>query len=219
MFEKQIRDLKDVSIVNSQNIKKLREMTKILIIDDQPFGYLESLHKSSFNLEQREDIVSISDCAEYEIVICDIRGIGKNLKSEYEGAYLASQIKKSYPDHYVMIYSANDYKADYQKFFDSVDEYVGKGEDASFWSELFDNAIEQRLNPTKLWEKTSIRLLKAGISTKSLLKIESAYVKSILKKDQSKFAKLLSNKSLSNYSTELNSLLTLISIIVTIIAL
>ena len=118
-----------------------------------------------------------------------------------------------------MIYSANDYKADYQKFFDSVDEYVSKGEDASFWSELFDNAIEQRLNPTKLWEKTSIRLLKAGISTKSLLKIESAYVKSILKKDQSKFAKLLSNKSLSNYSTELNSLLTLISIIVTIIAL
>lgn len=219
MFEKQISELKDLSIVNTQNIKRLRERTKILIIDDQPFGYLESLRKNSFNLFQREDIESISDCADYEIVICDIRGIGKKLESEYEGAYLASQIKKSYPDHYVMIYSANDYNADYQKFFDTVDDYVSKGEDTSFWSELFDNAIEQRLNPVKLWEKTSIRLIKAGISTKTLLKIESAYVKSILKKDESNFRKIISDKSLSNYSTELNSLLTLISIIVTIIAL
>ena len=55
--------------------KDLRERIRFLIIDDEPFVYLEKLRNAKFNVTQIPDITDLHAIAEYNVVICDINGV------------------------------------------------------------------------------------------------------------------------------------------------
>jgi len=90
-------DLKIIENTKEKSVQDLRKVVDVLIIDDEEFPPTDFLRNNNFRLTQKKDIDNVKDVSEYPIIMCDIRGVGKKLSTDYEGAYLIKEIKQSYP--------------------------------------------------------------------------------------------------------------------------
>ena len=178
-ISRQISELNGESILKEVSLAQLKKATEILVIDDNEFTYLEALKKSEFNIDYRSDIQSLKDVAEYDIVLCDIRGVGKFLESQYDGAYLVKQLKKKYPNKTIISYTADDYNPRYEEFLKYADAIVPKGTVLEDWDALLTGLLKDLADPVKQWAKTRQALLEAGVSTVAVAKHEARYVKAV----------------------------------------
>ena len=176
---RQISDLNGESLLKEVSLSQLKKVTEILVIDDNEFTYLEALMKSEYHIEHRTDIQSLKDAAEYDIVLCDIRGVGNFLGSQYDGAYLVKQLKKKYPNKIIVSYTAEPYNPQYEEFLKYADAIVSKGTVLEDWDSLLTELLQDLSDPVKQWEKTRQALLDAGVSTVSVAKHEARYVKAV----------------------------------------
>lgn len=175
---------------------ELKKRIEILIIDDEEFPYLETLKKHEYNITQKTDISDLRDVEAYNIILCDIRGVGKFLTSEFGGAYLIKQLKEKYPEKTIVAYTASKYDAKFQQYLSYADDTVSKGDYAlEDWTALLDRLLNELSDPIKMWEKARKTLAEAGISTIDIAKYESDYVKAIEKGKFESFKKLYENKS------------------------
>lgn len=150
-----------------------------MVIDDDEFVYLDSLKRSEYCIEYRPDIQSLKDVAEYDIILCDIRGVGKFLNSPFEGAYLVKQIKEKYPNKIVISYTANNYDPKFQEYLAFADATIPKGTALEDWDSMLTKMLKELADPVKQWEKARKALLAAGVSTVMVAKYESEYVKAV----------------------------------------
>jgi len=212
-----IDDLKDYQLLNMIDISKLRRMVDILIIDDENVDDLiDGLRRHKFNVEYKSDIDSINDVVAHDIILCDIRGVGKKFHSSKEGAYLIKEIKNSFPSKSVIAYTASTYDATYNEYFKIADDVLSKGEDIDVWVSALDTQIKSSVDPILKWTKLRVQLLDQGMSTQILSKLESEYVKAVKGKSFDSFKKLAekhySNENIKNVIQEL-----IISLLVKII--
>ena len=97
-------DLNGINLLNGINEKDLRKNISILVIDDSDFPLQEPLETIGFKFTKKsgnEESFCINDYAEYDIILCDISGVGMKLNSKFQGAFLANEIKKAYPNKMV----------------------------------------------------------------------------------------------------------------------
>lgn len=180
LLKYQLSDLKTYCALNKDDILKLRRKFEILFIDDDEIAYLENLKSNGFNVTYKTNITDIKDVSAYNIIMCDINGVGETLGKD--GASMAAQIKNAYPNKIVISYSAASHSFAYQKTLESVDKRIPKGTSIEDWLNLLDEIIEENSNPIKVWNKTEQKLLKANISTREIAELESKYVEAIIKK-------------------------------------
>ncbi|MGN0402458.1 MAG: hypothetical protein ACI4HQ_09410, partial [Acetatifactor sp.] len=74
-----IEDLKLNESVKDEKILDLRKRIDILVIDDEEFTPSIFLSNNNFRLTYKKDIDNVKDVSEYPIILCDIRGVGKQL--------------------------------------------------------------------------------------------------------------------------------------------
>ena len=210
----------DIKILKSIDYPSLgeRKQYNIAIIDDQVFPLHDSLRKHGFTLTKFTDIQDINELKSFEIIICDIRGVGQSFQSKYEGAHIVKEIHRKFPNKYLIVFSGSTFNVEYNKFFNLSDKTVKKGTDLSEWVVILDNAIKELINPYKQWEKTRLFLQENEIDSKLLLKFEQAYIKSIIKKNAKYFNNAINgNRSvMSNeyISFSLNSLSSFVTSVV-----
>lgn len=179
-----ITDLKeDFTLQESDNISLLRKNVNILIIDDNEFLPEVHLKKHGYQIVHKYDIDVITDVEPYEIILCDISGVGKKLGYEKEGAIIIQEIHKSYPMKRIIAYTANTYDAEYNRFFSIADSVVPKGLSLDDWINLLDDQVLSSINPIKQWKKIQEYLLEKGVSTLTVAKIEDKFVRSVQKKN------------------------------------
>ena len=65
---------------------------KIAIVDDEVFLYLEQLRRLGFNITTYKDVTDLNMLSSYDVIICDIKGVGKDFDSEFEGAFLLREL-------------------------------------------------------------------------------------------------------------------------------
>ena len=148
---------------------------------------MDTLKKHEYNITQKTDISDLRDVEAYKIILCDIRGVGKFLTSEFGGAYLIKQLKEKYPEKTIIAYTASNYDAN---------DTISKGDYAlEDWTSLLDRLLNDMSDPQKMWERARKALTEAGISTLDIAKYESDYVKAIEKGKFESFQKLYENKS------------------------
>ena len=176
---RKLSDLNGEPILREITLSQLKRNTEILVIDDDEFVYLESLKKIEYHIEHRTDIQGLKDVAEYDIILCDIRGVGKFLRSPYEGAYLVKQIKEKYPNKIVISYTANDYDPKFQEYLAYADATIPKGTALEDWDAMLTKMLNELVDPVKQWEKARNALLAAGVSTVMVAQYESQYVKAV----------------------------------------
>lgn len=99
----------------------------VLIIDDDEFIYANLLKKRGIHITQKRDIRSLSEVEPFDIVICDVEGVGQMMNLSFGGALIAAMIKERYPEKKVIIHSASTHSNKYAEFFNAVDAVIPKG--------------------------------------------------------------------------------------------
>lgn len=196
LFYRSISDLNGDIKLKKIPFSELKKRIEILIIDDEEFPYLDTLKKHEYNITQKTDISDLRDVEAYKIILCDIRGVGKFLASEFGGAYLIKQLKEKYPEKTIIAYTASNYDAKFQQYLNYAYDTISKGDYAlEDWTSLLDRLLNELSDPQMMWEKARKTLTEAGVSTLDIAKYESDYVKAIENGKFESFQKLYENKS------------------------
>lgn len=212
LFYKTISELNGETILQEISVADLKMTTKILVIDDQEFDYFKDLQKYDFNIRWKEDLTELSDAAEYDIILCDIRSVGNFLKSKYDGANLIKQLRVKYPNKIIVAYTAEPYEADFEPFLEAATHIIAKGTyTIEAWVSLLEKYVKELADPVEQWKKTRKTLLEAGVSTIEIAKYESSYVKAVKRKEYESLKKLYSSKKDAGSKIMLELILTIIS--------
>ena len=173
-----------IDLISIIGIRQLpdRNSTRIVVIDDAPFPYLEILQLHGFNIVQIQDVDSLDTISPYDIILCDVQGVGKKFHKEFQGAYLVKEIRKKFPFKYIVSYTAYDNDARYTALLKNADESIIKDENTDVWVEKLDNAIRSVRDIEEQWVKTRDYLLELKVPLFQVALLEDEIVTRIQKK-------------------------------------
>lgn len=161
----------------------LRELVTIAIIDDNPFQYSTALKNNGFNLEEIGDINDYNIAIPYDIIICDIQGVGSAFGSRHGGAYVIQGLRERFPDKYLIIFSGGQYDLTYKKYYDKCDKSIKKDADIEDWIVILDEAAEQLGNLKKRWIRIRSILMDTELDMNQIMLLENYYTEAILNKN------------------------------------
>lgn len=196
-FFKSTLCLNDLNI-GRWDIHENRKKARVCVIDDNPFSHKEAIENIGYNLKEIGDIDNVSQCIDYDIIVCDIRGVGKSYKSDLEGAYIIKELRTKYPDKFIVMYSSSNFTARFQPYLKFADEHLKKTDDFNEWSDALDFGTKCLLHPVNRWERSRQVLLDSGISIHKIASLETAYVKSIRKNDSKLIDKAFKDKEIDS---------------------
>lgn len=179
-----------------QAIGKLkREDVKLAIIDDEEFPYLDLLRQHKFNIDTYKDIDNLASLNVYDIILCDVSGVGKKFSEKYQGAYLVKEIYKLYPFKIILSYTGISFDARYNEYLKYADFSLKKDIDSEEWVDKLDVAIDLVSNVEKRWNRIRDYLLADNVSLLDVLLLEDDFVRKIQRGKTKKFpsAKLTTN--------------------------
>lgn len=176
---KSLRDL-DTFSVRMKTIE--RNKIPILVVDDEDFVYEDHLKQHRFDLTHFDDVDAVEVVKEYEIILCDIAGVGKRFNSKYQGAHVIGEIRKKYPFKTIIAYTGQTHDATYNRFFKLADMTVKKDIDGDEWVERLDEALSITTDPKKRWMKIRDYLIENNVSLFEIVKLENEYVDFVLNK-------------------------------------
>lgn len=172
-------------------IKIDRTIYKIAVIDDNIFPVVDELRRHGFDVTTFTDVDHISVLKNYDVIISDIKGVGKKLGSKFEGAHLILEIYHQYPNKYLIAYSSSTFNPSYNEYFKLCDVTKRKNIDIQEWVKTLDEAVTCLNDPVFQWEKTRHVLMKQKIPIDYISNLEKAYSKSIIKGDDKYFSRQL----------------------------
>jgi len=147
------------------------------IIDDEPFLYKDILNTHDFNIREISDPNDIKAVESYDIVLCDIKGVGKHFNSSFEGGHLIKEIKNRYPSKIIVAYTGQQFDPTYNKFFEMSDFTLKKDISSDEWVESLDKAVKKVIDPIEQWKRLRDLLIKKEISSLQLMYIEDGFVR------------------------------------------
>ena len=131
-------------------LKQVQKITKILILDDKrPDEIIDHLNKEGWSVRHLPDLDAISNkqLMKAHIVCLDIMDVGKQLGLN-NGMDLAKEIKKSYPEKKIIMYSTMAQHNIFDESVDLVDKKLRK--EGSLLP--FSSAIKELAMKTLSWD-------------------------------------------------------------------
>ncbi len=185
-------------------IKELKSKYEIAIIDDEPFVRASAIRHHGFRIiELGGDIKSVSQVAEYPIIVCDIKGVAKAFGSKYEGAHLISEIRKAYPDKYLIAYTGSTFDPTYNEKLNYADKVASKDIPSDNWTAYLEEALKNVGDPKERWLRLRDSFLKCGVDLYDVFKLEQAFINSINKRDSAIFTNSANSLSLKDDTKKL----------------
>ena len=174
--------IKDLNTPSRKIKSASRDRFKIAIIDDEDFVFLEEVRKSGFDIRKYDDALDLQMFDSYPIIICDIKGVGKDFKSPMGGAFLIRELKKKYPLKAYAAYTGSTYDISINNYLEGV-SIIKKDIEIDDWCIEIDNLIRNISDPKEVWLKIRDILLKEEVDLISLANLEDEYVDIILNKN------------------------------------
>ena len=130
------------------------------------------------------DIKSVNEVLKYDVVLCDIMGVGKYLDPRLQGASIIAEVRRSFPEKYVIAYTGAALNQVAARQANALaDDTLKKDADIEDWIGLLDKYMNASQDPFKVWIRIRSTLIDRGVDTKDVLCLEDAYVRSIKKGD------------------------------------
>lgn len=168
-----------------KNTQGIRQNLRIAVIDDQPFLYLEALQSNNFDIASVGNINNVNQLERYDIIACDLRNVGMELNSKLQGASVIQEIKRLYPNKYIIAYSGSFDRSQMSKIASqTADKKINKSADLDKWIVTLDDAISSSVNPLAQWSRIRHRLVELNVSAEKVAKVENAFAKSIILKNK-----------------------------------
>lgn len=189
------------------SIAELRKYVHMLVIDDNDFMPESFLKANGYQIHHKTDIDTIKDVEPYDIILCDISGVGKKLGFSKEGAFIIREIHANYPNKRIIAYTSNTYDTDYNQFFSMADFVAPKDLGIDDWINVLDMQVKKSSNPVYQWNKIRNYLLENDVSTLTIAKIEDKYVSAVKDGNFEKLKKFVQGKDskLSSIVTDFTS--------------
>ena len=180
-------NLKTISSVEEQRIDMRinvpRETIKICVIDDEGFD-INMLYDLGYkNIRKKIQFEGMDEYQDYDIILCDVEGIGIDVDAEKQGLAVAEQIKNVYPEKIVVLYSGKNIET-FGELPKVLDGYLRKQSSMSELAKSLDTYYKKSIDPINVWKKTRDEMLNNGISTKTIAFLEDRYCRSLLDKKE-----------------------------------
>lgn len=180
-----------------------RDKIKICVIDDEGFTKKSQLAKLGYSdITELYSFESVNSLKEYDVILCDMDGIGKLLDETKQGIAVAEQLRINFPLKKIFIYSGKTIEG-YGELPNEV-EYISKQLSANELSKYLDNKCSYFWDPIESWEYMYELMIKSKLSAKTIAVIEDRFVTSILEKKNLFYSD--NNKILPNIQTVINVL-------------
>lgn len=199
-----ISDLSENAALKMPNsIAELRKHVHMLIIDDNDFIPEPHLKANGYQIQHKIDIDTIKDVEPYDIILCDIAGVGKKLGYAREGAFIIREIHANYPNKRIIAYTSYTYNPEYNQFFSMADFVAPKEFGIDDWIDALDDQVRKSIDPVNQWKKIRNYLLENDVSTLTIAKIEDKFVAAVSSKNFDKLKTYVEGKD-----SKLNSIIT-----------
>ena len=163
---------------------------QVAIIDDNEVPYIETLRNNGFNITHHLDIDNFEMMKTYSIIICDIKGVGKKFGSDKEGAHIIREIRRLYPDKYLIAMSSDVYNIRWVKLLDDADDKIIRDADVDQVIDALSIAVGIMRCNKERWLRVRDYLIKSHkMDLFEVWKIEQKFIKSVVSKDRSIFEK------------------------------
>ena len=180
LFWKRFKTISDLRTADLKLKKVRRSDVKIAIIDDEPIEIMDILKSHKFNIDLNPKIESINILGEYDIIICDIHGVGEAFSKEFQGAYLVKEIYKQYPFKIIISYTGITYDARYNEYLKHAEFSLKKDVSSEDFVEKLDAAISLIQDPVHRWNKIKNYLVENDVPTYEIALIEDDFVRRLL---------------------------------------
>ncbi|EKN4757651.1 hypothetical protein DVP10_21665 [Yersinia enterocolitica] len=178
-----IDDLNSIGISGSDN-RDERSKIKIAIIDDEDIPFLNSLRNSGYNIQHYRDVDNFNMLSDYQIVISDIDGVGHSFSSEYQGAYIIKELKRLFPDKYLIAMSSKIYNLSFTEILSNADVKINRDVNVDIVSEKLNIAIKEISSVKNRWLRVRAQLINEHfIDLYDVWSMEQDVIKSILTKE------------------------------------
>ena len=177
-----IYSIQDLNTPSQKLHSNYRDKVKIVFIDDEDFIYIDDLRRSGFNITQYHDIEDLQMLGSFHVIICDIKGIGKNFKAQAEGAFIIRELKKKYPYKVFAAYTGSTHRLDINEYLRGV-HIIKKDIDMDEWCNEIDLLVKKAVSPQYIWCAIREILLNENVPTLNIAKLEHKYVDIIIHKN------------------------------------
>lgn len=155
-----------------------RDDYRIVVIDDEGFDSSVITKYDYDNVTVHSSFEGIKMYSKYDVILCDIQGIGENVQSKHGGVEVAIELKKQYPQKVVALYSAKE-KSNIRLDYSILDGFIDKSLSGSELVTKIDEMIKASINPTLIWDKIQDDLRINNVRNKEIAIIEDIYCKSL----------------------------------------
>jgi len=184
---------------NVSSIADAKSKTEIAVIDDNAFAPRDALLAHKFRIvELGPDIRSVDQVSTYPIVICDVGGVAKAFGSPLEGAHLVAEIRKTYPDKFLMAYTGLTYSLGITKALTAADKLVEKDASVEAWVQILEAGISEVVNARSRWKRLRQALLEREVELFEVFKLEQAFIKAVQKNQPNYLAEVAKSSAVSS---------------------
>jgi len=171
---KNIRQIDRQLVTNKQDLVQQRKRIKICVLDNEGFSRPGLGNLGYSDIDIREKFECIADFGAYNLVLCDVDGIGESIDDKKQGIAVAENIMKAfYPKTIVALYTGKELmNYDYVEIPNVT--LIRKNTNASQLAEKLDEICSVFWNPIKTW-----RMLEKSFREMKLPNIEIAILEDI----------------------------------------
>ena len=168
-----------IELLEKNNITSLRKNTKILVVDDEDDDIYQVLKERQYDVYYKSDMTNPIEAEPFDIMMIDIKGVAKRIRSSMEGFALACEIKSKYPLKRVCCYSGSVHEEISEQLADKkIDAFFIKDMDLDKICDKIDNMILDYVNIEKQWEVLRDEMVKNRVSDPDIQKIRKIYFNS-----------------------------------------
>ena len=190
-----ISDLSESAALKLPNgMAELRKHVSILVIDDNEFAPEAYLKANGYQIHHKQDIEKIKDVEPYDIILCDIAGVGKKLGYQKEGAFIIREIHANYPNKRIIAYTSYTYNPELNQFFSMADFVAPKDFAIDDWIYALDEQVRKSIDPVNQWKKIRDYLIENDVSTLTIARIEDKFVAAVNTKSFDKLKSFVEGK-------------------------
>lgn len=199
---------------NNKDIPNLRNKIKILMVDDEDYEIVDLLIARGYHIYYKKDIEYVEETEPFDIIIFDIKGVGKRLGSPMQGFTFAKEVKLIYQHKLVYCYSGTITK-NISEQLNLIDGFIKKDTDIDKWVEKLDSFLQLYADVNYHWNIIKKQLDDLKIDINDISDMEKIYKESYQKDefDNLKISFMSKIQDIKVYLGVLQSLVTLIKLL------
>lgn len=169
------------SLYAKRNDREKRSALPIAVVDDEAFKPEPSLRALGYDITVLGDLRRFEDIVPYNIILCDLQGVGRYIDSKGQGAFIIDEIKRNHPEKFVIAYTGGSLDdAITLRAQEVADSFIRKDADIDEWRDKLDSIVHFLSNPIEVWKRQRLALVEADVDTLDILRLEDAFTISIL---------------------------------------